>query len=106
MPNGHWRATNGAANGAAHTNGSAHPSGNCNGKMTLDKHEPEIIDRSDVSVSEKVSRPKVVDPEWGELTLEKAREKLVSHDMRRSLVPSLVRLCAAQQLTTRSSEVC
>ena len=81
MPDGHWRATNGAANGPASThvngtaNGSAHVDGN--GNMTLDtKDDPQVIDLTDPG--EKVSRPKVVDPEWGELTLEKAREKLVS----------------------------
>lgn len=61
-------AANGIVNGTL--NGSAHPNGAANGKMTLDA-KPDM--------SEKVSRPRVVDPEWGELTLEKARAKLVSH---------------------------
>lgn len=86
MPDGHWRASNGAAIGPARTNGTAQPKPNGTAhsggkvKMTLDadaKHDPQAIDQT--AVSEEVSRPKVVDPEWGELTLEKAREKLVSH---------------------------
>lgn len=81
MPDGQ-RATNGAvkastANGSAYPNGTANGSaqpngtakGNGNGKMTLDKPYPS---------DEKAPRPRVVDPEWGDLTLKKARAKLVS----------------------------
>ncbi|EJT45302.1 endoplasmic reticulum protein [Trichosporon asahii var. asahii CBS 2479] len=92
MPDGHWRASNGAAIGPARTNGTAQPKPNGTAhsggkvKMTLDadaKHDPQAIDQT--AVSEEVSRPKVVDPEWGELTLEKAREKLLEQAPRNPL---------------------
>lgn len=72
MPDGHWRATHGTMNGTHVPNG-------VHGKKTTDLRNTEK------AYPEKVEWPKVVCPEWGELTLEKARGKLVR------MIPALSR---------------